>query len=99
MRVRAVGNAAVVEVADRGVGIPARHQTHIFERFYRTPGTDRPGFGLGLPIVKELIRAHGGRVDVVSAPGSGSTFRIELPLDRSARTADELAEPASRAVS
>ena len=99
VRVRAVGNAAVVEVADRGVGIPERHQTHIFERFYRTPGTDRPGFGLGLPIVKELIRAHGGRVDVVSAPGSGSTFRIELPLDRSARTADDVAAPASRAVS
>ena len=100
VRVRAAGNAAVVEVIDRGVGIPARDQARIFERFYRTPGTDRPGFGLGLPIVKELISAHGGRVDVVSAPGSGSTFRIQLPLDRSAAAAaDVAAEPASRAVS
>ena len=99
VRVHAVGNAAVVDVVDRGVGIPARDQRHIFERFYRTPGTDRPGFGLGLPIVKELIRAHGGRVDVVSTPGSGSTFRIQLPIDGGARTADTVAEPASRAVS
>ena len=80
VRVRAAGTVAVVEVIDRGVGIAPGDRAHIFERFYRTPGTDRPGFGLGLPIVKELIRAHGGRVDVESTPGAGSTFRVHLPL-------------------
>ena len=80
VRVRTAGAVAVVEVIDRGVGIAPADRAHIFERFYRTPGTHRPGFGLGLPIVKELVRAHGGRVAVDSIPGHGSTFRIELPL-------------------
>ena len=80
VRVHTAGAVAVVEVIDRGVGIAAADRAHIFERFYRTAGTHRPGFGLGLPIVKELIRAHGGRVEVDSTPGRGSTFRIELPL-------------------
>jgi signal transduction histidine kinase len=72
---------ATVEIRDRGVGIEAREQKRIFERFYRSAGSDRRGFGLGLPIVKELIAAHGGRVEVESAPGVGSTFRVWLPLE------------------
>ena len=70
---------ATVEVTDRGVGIAAAEQARIFERFYRVPGAGhRQGFGLGLPIVRELVHAQGGRVDVSSAPGAGSTFRVTL---------------------
>lgn len=80
VRVRSERGHAVIEIADRGVGIEPRDQRRIFERFYRTSGSQRPGFGLGLPIVKELIAAHGGDVEVSSTPGAGSTFSIRLPL-------------------
>src|SRR5688500_5341230 len=99
VRVRAAGASAIVEVIDHGVGIAATDRARIFERFYRTPGSHRPGFGLGLPIVKELIGAHGGRVTVDSEPGVGSIFRIELPLDRAERAGDAPAAAATRTVS
>ncbi|MGE0361743.1 MAG: sensor histidine kinase [Vicinamibacterales bacterium] len=71
--------AAIIEVTDRGAGIPQSEQSRIFERFYRAPGAAaRQGFGLGLPIVRELVHGQGGRVDVASAPGVGSTFRVTL---------------------
>jgi signal transduction histidine kinase len=77
--VRAERLMAIVEVTDRGVGIARADQERIFERFYRAPGAaQRPGFGLGLPIVRELVHAHNGRVDVASTPGAGSTFRVTL---------------------
>ena len=100
VRVHAAGATAIVDVIDHGVGIARTDRARIFERFYRTPGTQRPGFGLGLPIVKELIGAHGGRVTVDSEPGVGSTFRIELPLDFAQRAGDApAAAPATRTVS
>lgn len=78
--VRSERGAAVVEVTDRGVGIAATDQVRIFDRFYRVPGvTVRQGFGLGLSIVRELVHGQGGRVDVSSVPGAGSTFRVTLP--------------------
>lgn len=80
VRVRTVRDMAMVEITDRGVGVALADQARIFERFYRVPGAaHRPGFGLGLPIVRELVRAHGGVVDMSSAPGVGSTFRVSLP--------------------
>jgi signal transduction histidine kinase len=83
--IRAKGNDAWVEVCDRGVGIAPQDQARIFERFYRgAEASRRRGFGLGLPIVRELVRAHGGRVAVTSAPGEGSTFRVVLPCERRA---------------
>lgn len=76
------GDDAVIEVIDRGVGIDRADQRHIFNKFYRGRGAalNRDGFGLGLPIVQELLRAHHGLVEVESALGQGSTFRIRLPL-------------------
>jgi signal transduction histidine kinase len=77
--VRAERLSAVIDVTDRGVGIAPSEHAKIFERFYRVPGAGhRQGFGLGLPIVRELVHAQGGRVDVSSAPGAGSTFRVTL---------------------
>lgn len=67
-------------VADTGVGIPPEHLPHLFEKFYRVPGGDRPGgTGLGLAIVREVVQAHGGDVTVESEPGRGTAFHITLP--------------------
>jgi PAS domain S-box-containing protein len=67
---------AIVEVEDTGRGIPEDDLGRIFNPFYTTRSG---GTGLGLPAVRRIARAHGGRVDVVSAPGRGSVFTIRLP--------------------
>jgi signal transduction histidine kinase len=82
---------ATVAVSDRGVGIAKAEQARIFERFYRAQGaSNRPGFGLGLPIVRELLHAHKGQVEVESVPGEGSTFRVTLPCLAEPSDAGEL---------
>jgi len=74
---------ATVTVTDTGMGIPEEELPHIFERFFRG---SRPqsmqiaGTGLGLPIVKEIVELHGGRVTVESLVGEGTTFTVWLPL-------------------
>jgi two-component system OmpR family sensor kinase len=73
---------AVLEVADDGPGLTAEECDRVFERFYRTDASRNRrtgGSGLGLSIVAALVAAHGGRVDVQSAPGAGATFRVRLP--------------------
>jgi len=70
-------------VADQGVGIETEHLPRLFERFYRTDrarSRAQGGTGLGLSIVKHIANAHGGRVEVESEFGVGSTFRIRVPL-------------------
>ncbi len=72
-----------VRVRDDGPGIPARHLPRIFERFYRVDkarSRQEGGTGLGLAIVRHIALAHGGEVSVESREGSGSTFRIRLPM-------------------
>jgi len=74
---------AVLEVRDNGIGIEPRHLDRIFERFYRVDkarSREVGGTGLGLAIVRHIAIAHGGKVDVESAPGKGSVFRVTLPL-------------------
>jgi signal transduction histidine kinase len=74
---------ATLTVSDSGCGIDAADLPHIFEPFYRAdPARARNtgGSGLGLAIVDQIVRAHGGRVDVRSAPEHGSTFSVSLPL-------------------
>ncbi|HVP30241.1 MAG TPA: ATP-binding protein [Myxococcota bacterium] len=69
-----------VHVRDTGPGIPPEEQDRVFERFHRG-GTrpDRPGTGLGLPIAREIARAHGGAIELASEPGRGATFTVRLP--------------------
>jgi PAS domain S-box-containing protein len=72
--------AVCFRVTDSGPGIPAEHLPHLFERFWRARRADRRGAGLGLPIARGLVEAHGGRLWVESEAGQGSTFRFTLPL-------------------
>ena len=70
-------------VADTGVGIPEQEQAAIFEKFHQVGATTkgvREGTGLGLPITKHLVEAHGGRLWVESQPGAGSRFFFTLPI-------------------
>ncbi|WLW50340.1 sensor histidine kinase [Streptomyces sp. YU58] len=79
-----LGDQAVLELSDGGPGMTADQVTHVFDRFYRADTargrTQTGGAGLGLSIVRSLVSAHQGRVEVCSAPGEGTTFRVLLPL-------------------
>jgi signal transduction histidine kinase len=72
---------ARVSVTDTGPGIPESTQAHLFQRHWQAEGTARLGSGLGLYIAHGIVRAHGGRIWVKSAPGEGSTFTFALPLE------------------
>jgi signal transduction histidine kinase len=67
-------------VADTGIGLAADELPHVFERLWQARGAGRHGAGLGLPIVKGLVEAHGGRVWVESTLGAGSTFFFTIPI-------------------
>lgn len=69
-------DSTIIEVTDTGHGIPDDLRTHIFERFYKGK---QGGLGLGLAIVRELVTAHNGSIEVSSAPEQGTTFTIRLP--------------------
>jgi signal transduction histidine kinase len=72
---------ATLSVTDQGLGIPFDEQGHIFEPFRRGARHDGiPGMGLGLSVARRIVEAHGGALDVESAPGAGSVFRVRLPL-------------------
>lgn len=76
------GDDIVISVADRGVGIARSEQRRIFDKFYRVSMGNRhdtKGYGLGLYYVKSIVESHGGSIDLTSALGSGSRFRIKLP--------------------
>jgi len=84
VRARAAGGRIVLEVADTGIGVPEAEQEKLFERFFRASsatGAQIPGTGLGLAISRGIAEAHGGRICVESAEGTGTTFRVELPRE------------------
>jgi signal transduction histidine kinase len=67
-------------VRDTGAGIASEDLPRVFDRFWQANRADRSGVGLGLPIVKGLVEAHGGQVWVDSDPGAGSTFSFTIPI-------------------
>lgn len=75
--------SARIVVSDNGEGIAAEDRDRIFSRFHRTPGEraaeGRPAAGLGLPLTRQFVQSHGGTLELVSEPGEGSTFIINLP--------------------
>ena len=82
LALRQTEDHVVIEVSDRGIGIRPDDLSHIFEPYYRAQFSDtqtRRGAGLGLTLVQQIVSSHGGRVEVESVPGSGSTFRLLFP--------------------
>lgn len=92
IRSRQEDGCAVIEVRDTGEGIPADVLPRIFEPYFSTKSpTD--GTGLGLPISKRIVEKHGGRLDVASVPGQGTTFTIVLPIEGNPALADDPGSP------
>lgn len=85
------GTAIQIAVHDDGDGIPSKEIPHLFEPFFRGERARRTqiqGSGLGLSLVKQVVEAHGGSIDVVSTPGAGSTFMVQLPIAGDAESPD-----------
>jgi len=103
VRARQVGDGVAIAVRDRGRGIPACEQERLFQRFQRLHrGRDEePGTGLGLAISKAIIDRHGGRIEVESQEGQGSTFTVVIPAREQPRprvaSSEEGHAPAPRA--
>jgi len=92
---RREGDRVRITVKDRGIGIPKAEQKRIFEKFYRVESSlvhTTKGSGLGLALVQHITEAHGGHVEVASAPGEGSAFTLSLPVREEAA----VAPPAAR---
>jgi two-component system OmpR family sensor kinase len=89
----------VLEVADDGPGIGPEERERVFERFWRADrarSRSKGGSGLGLAIVASLVEAHGGRIQLESAPGKGATFTVRLPIARPSQATDESRDAAER---
>ena len=76
------GGAVRFAIADNGEGIPPAYRDQVFERFVQVPGTSSGGAGLGLPIARKIVEAHGGTIRVEPAPGQGTRFHFTVPLAR-----------------
>jgi two-component system sensor histidine kinase KdpD len=70
----------VVQVADRGPGIPSGEEERVFEKFHRAGSAVGTGAGLGLTICRGIVTAHGGRIWAETRPGGGASFRFTIPI-------------------
>lgn len=87
------GDRVILEIEDTGTGIAAEHLPHLFERFYQVRGVQArtyEGSGIGLALVRELIRLHNGTIDVRSIVGQGSCFAIAIPFGTEHLPSDRL---------
>ena len=94
VRIRDSNEVAIVDVIDTGVGIAAEQLPRIFERFHRVPNArsrTHEGTGIGLALVQELVRRHGGRIEVTSREGEGTTFTIAIPFGTAHLPPDRIA--------
>ncbi len=76
-------SSALISVADRGIGIAKKELNKIFDKFYRvraTGGEENRGSGFGLTLVKQIVEAHGGTIEVESEVGEGSKLTLKIPL-------------------
>ena len=89
-----VEDILVIEVTDDGIGIPLKSQDKIFKRFYQATNSKahNTGSGIGLSLVKSLVAIHKGIISVESTPGKGSTFKVEIPIDRASYEHKEVFE-------
>ncbi len=81
------GSGARIEILDDGRGMSPEHAERAVDRFYRAPGSSADGFGLGLPIASEVVRAMGGTLSIESAPGAGTRVSVVLEAAAAARSA------------
>ncbi|WP_437736807.1 ATP-binding protein [Sorangium sp. So ce1335] len=97
---RAHGDRVELSVRDTGAGIPADELPRIFERFHRVQGArgrSIEGTGIGLALVQELVKVHGGSLRAASEPGQGSTFTVSIPRGRAHLPPERVAAPGERA--
>jgi len=94
------GRRIELVVADTGIGIPTDQLEHVFTRFHQVPeaGNQFEGAGIGLSLVRDLVRAHDGEISVRSTPGAGSTFTVTIPMRTGAAEARPLSTPESAVV-
>jgi len=92
-RLQQAGMQVVIEVVDSGVGIPPDDIAHIFEPFRRSRLSSQaiPGVGLGMFVAQHIVEAHGGRIQVQSRVGVGTTFTLSIPRRASARKTESVA--------
>lgn len=95
IKLEAIGDHIELSVADSGVGISKEDLTHLFERFHRIENVrsrTHEGSGIGLALVNELVKMHGGKTDVSSIPGKGTRFTVSIPLGVKHLPAEQIGE-------